>query len=290
MKGIILAGGSGSRLYPMTVAVSKQLLPVYNKPMIYYPLSVLMMADLKEICIITTPQDQASFQRLLGDGSDFGIRLCYKTQAKPNGLAAAFIIAEDFIGGDAVCLVLGDNIFYGAHLPELLRNARNMTTTEKKAVVFGYTVKKPNRYGVATIDAQKNVLKIEEKPKKPTSNYAVTGLYFYPNEVIEVAKKITPSARGELEITDVNQHFVTVKKIKINLLGRGYSWLDTGTNEALCEATDFIKTIEKRTGLAIACLEEIALEKNWITAEKIKEKINHLQNNCYGVYLKNLMT
>ncbi len=264
MKGIVLAGGSGTRLYPVTKGVSKQLLPVYNKPMIYYPISVLMLADIKEILIISTPQDMSSFKRLLGDGSDFGISFTYKEQQNPDGLAQAFLIGEDFIGNDDVCLVLGDNVFYGRGFTELLKQSVQNVKQEHKATVFGYYISEPERYGVIDFDKNGNALSIEEKPQKPKSNYAVVGLYFYPNSVIEIAKKIKPSKRGELEITSVNQEYLKNNQLKVNLMGRGFTWLDTGTHESLLEASNFIQTIEKRQGLKVASLKEIALEKKWI--------------------------
>src|SRR5690625_3156808 len=268
MKGIILAGGTGTRLHPLTLTVSKQLLPVYDKPMIYYPLSVLMLAGIKEILIISTPRDLPNFERLLGDGSHLGIELSYEVQPSPDGLAQAFIIGEEFIGQEDVCLILGDNIFYGAGLQKIVNAAVQQVKEEKKAVIFGNAVSDPQRYGVAEFDEDFNVLNIEEKPAKPKSNYAVVGLYFYPNEVIEIAKKVKPSERGELEITSVNQTFLQQEKLKMEILSRGFAWLDTGTHEALTEATEFVKAVEKRTGLKIACLEEIALRMNWITDRK----------------------
>lgn len=287
MKGIILAGGSGTRLHPLTLAVSKQLLPVYDKPMVYYPLSVLMLAGIREILIISTPEDLPNFQRLLGDGSSFGIQLSYKEQPNPGGLAEAFIIGEEFIGNDDVSLVLGDNIFYGAGLQKLLSNALKAVKDEDKAVVFGNFVNDPERYGVAEIDENFNVLSIQEKPKKPKSNYAVVGLYFYPNSVIKIAKKVKPSHRGELEITSINQDYLKKNKLKMQILSRGYAWLDTGTHEALTEATEFVKTVEKRTGLKIACLEEIALNRNWISKTELKKNIEGLKGDYY-TYLKKI--
>lgn len=281
MKGIILAGGSGTRLHPLTIAVSKQLLPVYDKPMIYYPLSVLMLAGIKEILIISTPVDLPNFKRLLGDGSQFGIQLSYAEQPSPDGLAQAFIIGEEFIGNDDVCLVLGDNIFYGAGLQTLLMNSVNTVKEEKKAVVFGYYVDDPERYGVAEFDAGGNVLSIEEKPLEPKSNYAVVGLYFYPNSVVEIAKNIKPSARGELEITTVNQVYFEQSELKLQLMSRGFAWLDTGTHESLAEATEFVKTLEKRTSLKIACLEEIAIRFNFIEKEKVSKNIEGLKGDYY---------
>ncbi|MEM8520379.1 glucose-1-phosphate thymidylyltransferase RfbA [Flavobacterium sp. PL12] len=288
MKGIILAGGSGTRLYPLTKSVSKQMMAIYDKPMIYYPLSVLMLAGIKEILIISTPQDLPNFKNLLGDGSDLGIRLEYAEQPSPDGLAQAFIIGEKFIGADDVCLILGDNIFYGQGLTDLLRTAIRNVEVEKKATVFGYYVQDPDRYGVAEFDKAGTVISIEEKPKSPKSNYAVVGLYFYPNSVIEVAKKIKPSHRGELEITTVNQEYLAAKDLKVELMGRGYAWLDTGTHESLLEASNFIQTIEKRQGLKVACLEEIAFEKGYISKEKVLELATPLSKNEYGQYLLRL--
>jgi len=285
MKGIILAGGSGSRLHPITLGTSNQLLPIYDKPMIYYPMSVLMLAGIREILIITTPEEQAAFIRLLGNGSQFGVELQYVVQPSPDGLAQAFILGEKFIGSDDVCLVLGDNIFYGHGFTELLSRAVEQVTVSRKATVFGYWVNDPERYGVCTFDANENVTSIEEKPEKPKSNYAVIGLYFYPNSVIEVAKNIMPSARGELEITTVNQQYLDSKALKVELMGRGYAWLDTGTHESLLEAGSFIATIEKRTGLKVACLEEIAFRNKWITAEQLSIQGNSLRKNQYGQYL-----
>lgn len=285
MKGIILAGGSGTRLHPLTIAVSKQLLPIYDKPMIYYPLSVLMLAGIKEILIISTPHDLPNFKKLLGDGSQYGIQLSYKEQPSPDGLAQAFIIGEEFIGDDDVCLVLGDNIFYGAGLKNYLHEAINTVKQERKAVIFGNYVSDPKRYGVAEFDKDNNVISIEEKPPQPKSNYAVVGLYFYPNSVIEVAKKVKPSDRGELEITTVNQHYLTQENLKLQILSRGFAWLDTGTHEALTEATEFVKAIEKRTGLKIACLEEIAFNNKWITKQDISNQIEGMKGN-YFEYLR----
>lgn len=285
MKGIILAGGSGSRLHPITLGTSKQLLPVYDKPMIYYPLSVLMLAGIREILIITTPEDQCNFKKLLGDGSQWGIDLHYQIQPRPEGLAQAFILGEKFIGSDSVCLVLGDNIFYGHGFTDLLSRAVSTVDQQGEATVFGYWVKDPERYGVCTFDGKDNVTSIEEKPEFPKSNYAVVGLYFYPNSVIEIAKNIKPSARGELEITTVNQQYLDDGILKVKLMGRGYAWLDTGTHESLLEAGQFIETIEKRTGLKVACLEEIAYQKGWITGEKVIEIGEHLKKNQYGQYL-----
>jgi len=288
MKGIILAGGSGSRLYPLTKGVSKQLLPVYDKPMIYYPLSVLMLAGIKEILIISTPQDLPNFEKLLGDGNEIGVSLSYKEQPNPDGLAQAFIIGEEFIGNDDVCLVLGDNIFYGYGFSETLRNAR-INIKQGKSTVFGYYVNDPERYGVAEFDAAGLVTSIEEKPKKPKSNYAVVGLYFYTNEVVQIAKSIKPSNRGELEITSVNQQYLKKNDLKVQLLGRGFAWLDTGTHDSLMEAGQFIETIEKRQGLKVACLEEIAYRMNYIDAEQVKRLAVPLKKNAYGQYLLNLV-
>ncbi|WP_440067788.1 glucose-1-phosphate thymidylyltransferase RfbA [Tenacibaculum discolor] len=288
MKGIILAGGSGTRLYPITKGVSKQLLPVYDKPMIYYPLSVLMLAGIKEILIISTPDDLPSFQKLLGDGSDLGIYLNYAEQPSPDGLAQAFIIGEEFIGNDNVCLILGDNIFYGHGLPEMLQSAIQNINNNNKATVFGYNVKDPQRYGVVDFDTNGNAISIIEKPKEPRSNYAVVGLYFYPNNVIQVAKNVQPSQRGELEITSVNQHYLENEQLKVELMGRGYAWLDTGTHDSLLEASQFIETIEKRQGLKVACIEEIALYMGYINIEQVKKLAEPLQKNSYGQYLLKL--
>lgn len=285
MKGIVLAGGSGTRLYPITKGVSKQLLPIFDKPMIYYPISVLMLADIREILIISTPDDLPAFRRLLGDGSDYGIRLEYAEQPSPDGLAQAFIIGEEFIGSDSVCLVLGDNIFYGQSFTRMLNEAVRMAEVEQKATVFGYWVSDPERYGVAEFDKEGNVLSLEEKPEEPKSNYAVVGLYFYPNKVVEVAKKIEPSARGELEITTVNQEFLKDQELKVQLLGRGFAWLDTGTHDSLSEASTFIEVIEKRQGLKVACLEGIALRQGWISADKMRELAKPMLKNQYGQYL-----
>jgi glucose-1-phosphate thymidylyltransferase len=288
MKGIILAGGSGTRLYPITKGVSKQLLPVYDKPMIYYPLSVLMLAGIKEILIISTPEDLPNFEKLLGSGEDLGIKLVYKVQPSPDGLAQAFIIGEDFIGDDDVCLVLGDNIFYGHGLTEMLKVAKENLEKEGKSTVFGYYVNDPERYGVAEFDKTGNVTSIEEKPSNPKSNYAVVGLYFYTNDVVNIAKSIKPSARGELEITAVNQEFLNKKSLKVQLMGRGFAWLDTGTHDSLMEAGQFIETIEKRQGLKVACLEEIAYYMKYIDANQLKKLAEPLKKNGYGQYLLNL--
>ena len=285
MKGIVLAGGSGTRLYPITKGVSKQLLPIYDKPMVYYPISVLMLAGIRDILIISTPQDLPGFKRLLGDGSDYGVNFEYAEQPSPDGLAQAFIIGEKFIGNDSACLVLGDNIFYGGYFTDKLKAAVKAAEKEAKATVFGYWVSDPERYGVAEFDKQGNCISLEEKPANPKSNYAVVGLYFYPNKVVDVAKHIKPSARGELEITTVNQEFLKDGELKIQLLGRGFAWLDTGTHDSLAEASNFVETIEKRQGLKIACLEGIAYRKGWISEEKMRELAKPMIKNQYGQYL-----
>ena len=287
MKGIVLAGGSGTRLFPITKGVSKQLLPIYDKPMVYYPISVLMLAGIREILIISTPHDLPGFRRLLGDGSDYGVRFEYAEQPSPDGLAQAFIIGEKFIGEDSACLVLGDNIFYGSGFVPMLQQAV-ADASQGKATVFGYWVSDPERYGVAEFDKEGNCLSIEEKPAQPKSNYAVVGLYFYPNKVVDVAKHIKPSARGELEITTVNQTFLADGELKVQTLGRGFAWLDTGTHDSLAEASIFVETLEKRTGLKIACLESIAFRRGWITAEKLRELAEPMRKNQYGQYLLRL--
>lgn len=289
MKGIVLAGGSGTRLYPITKGVSKQLLPIYDKPMIYYPLSVLMLAGIRDILVISTPHDLPGFQRLLGDGSDYGVNFSYAEQPSPDGLAQAFIIGEEFIGDDAACLVLGDNIFHGNGFVEILQDAVSAAEKNEKATVFGYWVSDPQRYGVAEFDDDGNCLSIEEKPKNPKSNYAVVGLYFYPNKVVEVAKSIKPSARGELEITDVNRSFLDAGELKVQTLGRGFAWLDTGTHDSLSEASTFIEVIEKRQGLKIACLEEIAYRNGWISKENLKRAAEPMARNQYGQYLMHII-
>lgn len=288
MKGIVLAGGSGTRLYPITKGVSKQLLPIFDKPMIYYPLSVLMLAGIREILVISTPEDLPSFQRLLGDGSDYGIELSYAKQPSPDGLAQAFLIGENFVGDDDVCLVLGDNLFYGSYFTELLNKAVERVEQEQRATVFGYWVDNPQRYGVIDFDEQGKALSIEEKPVRPKSNYAVVGLYFYPNEVIKIAKEVKPSARGELEITSVNQAFLDLDKLSVEQLGRGFAWLDTGTHDSLSEASTFIEVIEKRQGLKVGCLEEIAFQQGWINLTKLKELAQPMIKNQYGQYLMKL--
>ena len=285
MKGIVLAGGSGTRLYPITKGVSKQLLPIYDKPMIYYPISVLMLAGIRDILVISTPVDLPGFKRLLGDGSDYGVHFEYAEQPSPDGLAQAFIIGEKFIGDDSVCLVLGDNIFYGQSFTRMLQDAVRTADEDKKATVFGYWVADPERYGVAEFDKDGNCMSIEEKPEKPKSNYAVVGLYFYPNRVVDIAKNIKPSARGELEITTVNQAFLNDRELKVQTLGRGFAWLDTGTHDSLSEASSFVEVIEKRQGLKVACLEGIALRKGWITADKMRDLAQPMLKNQYGQYL-----
>jgi glucose-1-phosphate thymidylyltransferase len=288
MKGIVLAGGSGTRLYPITKGVSKQLLPIFDKPMIYYPISVLMQAGIRDILIISTPVDLPGFQRLLGDGGDFGVRFTYAEQPSPDGLAQAFIIGEEFIGDDSVCMVLGDNVFHGNGLEEMLVKAAGRVENEGRATVFGYWVSNPQRYGVAEFDAEGKCLSIEEKPAEPKSNYAVVGLYFYPNKVVEVAKNVKPSARGELEITTVNQRFLEDGELAVDTFGRGFAWLDTGTHDSLSEASTFIEVIEKRQGLKVACLEAIAYEKGWISAERLRQIATPMAGNPYGQYLLKL--
>ena len=285
MKGIVLAGGSGTRLYPITKGISKQLMPIYDKPMVYYPISVLMLAGIRDILIISTPFDLPGFKRLLGDGSDYGVHFEYAEQPSPDGLAQAFTIGADFIGKDSVCLVLGDNIFYGGFFTPMLKEAVNAAGKDRKATIFGYWVNDPERYGVAEFDEQGNCLSIEEKPAKPKSNYAVPGLYFYPNEVVEVARTIKPSARGEYEITTVNQVFLKNRQLKVQALGRGFAWLDTGTHDSLAEASTFVEVIEKRQGLKIACLEAIAFRKGWIDEERMRELAQPMLKNQYGQYL-----
>ena len=289
MKGIVLAGGSGTRLYPITKGVSKQLLPIYDKPMVYYPISVLMLAGIRDILIISTPQDLPAFKRLLGNGNSYGVSFSYAEQPSPDGLAQAFIIGEQFIGNDSVCLILGDNIFYGQNFTSMLKNAVTDVEKNQNASVFGYWVKDPERYGVVEFDSSGNALSIEEKPTSPKSNYAVVGLYFYPNKVIEIAKNIKPSARGELEITTVNQHFLNEASLKVHLFGRGFAWLDTGTHDSLSEASTFVEVLEKRQGLKIACLEEIAFKNGWITREELEVSAEPMKKNQYGQYLLNLI-
>lgn len=289
MKGIVLAGGSGTRLYPITKGVSKQLLPIYDKPMVYYPISVLMLAGIRDILLISTPDDLPAFRRLLGDGSDFGINLSYAEQPSPDGLAQAFLIGKEFIGDDCACLVLGDNIFYGSGFSAMLRQAVEEAEKNARATVFGYWVSDPQRYGVAEFDSEGNCLSIEEKPEHPKSNYAVVGLYFYPNQVVNVAETIRPSARGELEITSVNQRFLEEGALKVQTLGRGFAWLDTGTHDSLSEASTFVEVIEKRQGLKIACLEAIAFKNGWISAEKLKAVATPMSKNQYGKYLLGLV-
>ncbi|MBY8082161.1 glucose-1-phosphate thymidylyltransferase RfbA [Vibrio fluvialis] len=289
MKGIILAGGSGTRLYPITMGISKQLIPVYDKPMVYYPLSILMLAGIREVLIITTPEDQSSFERLLGDGSQFGIKLEYAVQPSPDGLAQSFIIGEEFIGNDNVCLVLGDNIFWGQSLSPKLKHAVQNAESGNGATVFGYQVKDPERFGVVEFDANRRAVSIEEKPKYPKSNYAVTGLYFYDNRVVELAKQVKPSHRGELEITTLNEMYLKQDQLNVEILGRGYAWLDTGTHESLLEAAQFVETIEKRQGYKIACLEEIAFNQGWLTRDALSERAKLMAKNSYGQYLLALL-
>ena len=288
MKGIVLAGGSGTRLYPITKGVSKQLLPIFDKPMVYYPISVLMQAGIRDILVISTPADLPAFQRLLGDGSDYGVNFTYAEQPSPDGLAQAFIIGEEFIGDDSVCMVLGDNIFHGSGFEPMLHSAVERAEQDSRATVFGYWVSDPQRYGVAEFDAEGRCISIEEKPAEPKSNYAVTGLYFYPNRVVEIAKSVKPSARGELEITSVNQAFLEAGELNVETLGRGFAWLDTGTHDSLSEASTFIEVIEKRQGLKIACLEGIAYEKGWLSSEKLMETAAPMAKNSYGQYLLRL--
>lgn len=289
MKGIVLAGGSGTRLYPITKGVSKQMLPIYDKPMIYYPISTLMLAGIRDILIISTPTDLPAFERLLGDGSDYGVKFTYKEQPSPDGLAQAFIIGEDFIGDDSVCMVLGDNIFHGTSFSDILQDARKSVEEDSMATVFGCWVSDPQRYGVVSFDEKGKANSIEEKPKNPKSNYAVVGLYFYPNSVVEVAKSVKPSARGELEITSVNEYYLKTNQLNVNCLGRGFAWLDTGTHDSLSEASTFVEVLEKRQGLKIACLEEIAFTNGWIDAERLKANADVMKNNQYGKYLLSLI-
>jgi glucose-1-phosphate thymidylyltransferase len=289
MKGIVLAGGSGTRLYPITKGVSKQMLPIYDKPMIYYPISVLMLSGIRDILIISTPHDLPGFRRLLGDGSDYGVNFSYAEQPSPDGLAQAFIIGEDFIGNDAACMVLGDNIFYGSYFTSKLKEAVRAAEEDGKATVFGYWVNDPERYGVAEFDDDGNCISIEEKPKEPKSNYAVVGLYFYPNDVVEKAKQVKPSARGELEITTLNQMYLNEGRLMVEKLPRGFAWLDTGTFDSLSQASNYVETIQKRTGLKIACLEEIGYNNDWLTSEEIAKTANELSKNEYGQYLNNLL-
>jgi len=288
MKGIILAGGSGTRLHPLTISTSKQLLPVYDKPMIYYPLSVLMLAEIKDILIISTPRDLPSFENLFGDGSQLGIKISYKVQPNPDGLAQAFVIGEEFIGNDDVCLILGDNIFYGSEFKNLLDQAIADVKVNQNAIIFGNIVTDPQRYGIVEIDEDQNVLSVEEKPQKPKSNYAIVGLYFYPNSVIKIAKNVKPSERGEAEITSINDEYLNINKLKLKILSRGFAWLDTGTHEALAEATEFVKVVEKRSSLKIACLEEIALNYNWISKKELFAQIKNLKGDYYD-YLKKII-